>query len=110
MTSVTIIARARLMLQDTAESPRHSAANLLTLVNDGVFDLTARRPGLLLNAAGASTAFVAVTAATDVLPFDEEYEEAMSHYLAYRILEQDAGDEHNTLLSADHKAKYIDLT
>lgn len=110
MTGQEVIDRAWTMVQDTEPTKRNPTSALVPVVNAGVYDLLARRPGISLDADGALASFTALTTstvATQELPVGDEYAEGLAHYVAWRIFEQDADDEHNAGLAQYHRDLYM---
>ena len=113
MTADAIIDRSKLMLGYIGQASRDKIEDMVRMVNDGIQDLIARRSYILFQADGTFATYTEITSANYdslELPFDEQYREAMAHYVASRILEQDSGDEHNMEQSVYHREMYVNLT
>lgn len=114
MTGNDVLTRAWAMVNDTGSVKRNSLIQMTTFLNDGIRDVLSRRPYLNLLADGTLTgAFEdlsaqAVTAAT--LPLEDSCREALAHYVAARVYEMDASDEHNARQAQYHRATYQSLT
>ena len=112
-TANTIIARAWEMLSDIGSHKRNVLSTMVAHLNDGIHDLLARRPYLLLQADGTRTTFTDLTTTThesQELPFGVDLHEGMAHYITSRVFEIDSSDEHNASLAVYHNNKYVEMT
>lgn len=114
MTGNDVLIRAWAMVNDNGDSKRTPIAQMALLLNDGIRDVLSRRPYLNLLADGSLTgAFADLTASTvigAVLPLEDSSREALAHYVAARVYEMDASDEHNARQAQYHRATYHSLT
>jgi hypothetical protein len=113
MTGQEVIDRAWSMVQDTESTKRNPVAVMVGFLNDGIEDVLSRRPALRLADDGSVATFsrlISATVASADLPVGYAYLEPLAHYLAHRVFELDADDEHNAGLSASHFRRYMEAT
>jgi hypothetical protein len=113
MTGDAVIARAWDMVGDidtSIEMKRYKLVDMVNYLNDGIHDLIARRPELLLSSVGVRSTFTditTVTYATSLLPVSESYREPLAHYIASRIFEVDSDDASNKAMIENHRSQYL---
>lgn len=107
-TAKDVIDDVRVLVND-ADQSTWPDPTFVPFVNEAVRLLHSERPECRLDNDGALAELSEVEDASDTVPLDDLYRNAVAEYLAYRYFDADAGDTRDKARAAEHLERFDGL-
>jgi len=109
MTAQDIINRVRVLLKDDIEPFRISDADFFPTLSDGLLEVEARRPDLLVQDDLSFATVTDISAVGDTINFPDRTRELITCYVAYQSYISEDADRHNSSQAAAMLGRYETL-